>query len=117
MMDNIQGLRPEGRFIGMGADAKPLSISLIEIPLRAHQNHRQSTKCPEYLHEAPVSLKPTHWPKAYERVAEGKTRFRAPFQQCSRESGPVSSRLTVLARQNRSYANAFRNFRIAATHP
>ena len=29
MMDNIQGLRPDGRFIFMGADAEPLSVSLI----------------------------------------------------------------------------------------
>lgn len=29
MMDNIQGRCPDGRFIFMGADAEPLSVSLI----------------------------------------------------------------------------------------
>jgi hypothetical protein len=29
MMDSIQGLRPDGRLMVMGADAEPLSVSLI----------------------------------------------------------------------------------------
>src|SRR5262249_17668270 len=31
MADSIQGLRPDGRFIVMGADAEPLSLSLVEL--------------------------------------------------------------------------------------
>ncbi len=46
MVDSIQGLRPDGRFIVMGADAEPLSISLIELHLQAHSNHRQPAKWP-----------------------------------------------------------------------
>src|SRR3977135_749587 len=31
MVDSIQGLRPDGRFVAMGADAEPLSISLADL--------------------------------------------------------------------------------------
>jgi hypothetical protein len=31
MVDSIQGLRPDSRLITMGADAEPLSISLMDL--------------------------------------------------------------------------------------
>jgi alcohol dehydrogenase len=31
MVDSIQGLRPDGRLVTMGADAEPLSISLVDL--------------------------------------------------------------------------------------
>jgi D-arabinose 1-dehydrogenase-like Zn-dependent alcohol dehydrogenase len=89
MMDSMQGLRPDGRFIVMGADSEPLSISLIDMLFKrikiigSHQNG------PEYLYEALdyvaqgkvksiIEVYPlAEASKAYERVAEGKTRFRA----------------------------------------
>jgi alcohol dehydrogenase len=89
MADSLQGLRPDGRFVLMGFDPKPLPISPGEVIMRrfrilgSQQNHR------EYLYEAldyaakgkvrvltetytldDISL-------AYARVAEGKVRFRA----------------------------------------
>ena len=38
MVDCIQGLRPDGRFIVMGADAEPLSFSLIECSSNASKS-------------------------------------------------------------------------------
>jgi alcohol dehydrogenase len=53
MMDSIRGLRPDGRFIVMGADAEPLSISLIELLFPAHQNHRKPAKWPRISLRSP----------------------------------------------------------------
>jgi D-arabinose 1-dehydrogenase-like Zn-dependent alcohol dehydrogenase len=89
MMDSIQGLRPDGRFIVMGADAEPLSISLIELLFKRIKIIGSQQNGPEYLYEAldyvangKVKAIIETYPlaqaaKAYERVAEGKTRFRA----------------------------------------
>ena len=89
MMDSIQGLRPDGRFIVMGADAEPLAISLIELLSKRIQIIGSQQNGPEYLYEAldyvaqgKVKSITETYPlaeaaKAYERVAEGKTRFRA----------------------------------------
>jgi alcohol dehydrogenase len=89
MADAIQGLRPDGRLIAMGFDAAPLSISLMDlIPKRirvigSQQNHR------EFLYEAldlaargKVKVSTETYPlaeidKAYDRVEQGKVRFRA----------------------------------------
>ena len=60
MMDSMQGLRPDGRFIVIGADGEPLSISLIELLFKRIKIIGSQQNGPEY-----------------ERVAEGKTRFRA----------------------------------------
>jgi D-arabinose 1-dehydrogenase-like Zn-dependent alcohol dehydrogenase len=89
MEDVIQGLRPDGRLITMGVDAKPLSVSLVDLVSRrirvigSQQNHR------EFLHEAlalaargKVKVVTEIYPldeigKAYDRVEQGKVRFRA----------------------------------------
>src|SRR5207253_7823641 len=34
MVDSIQGLRPDGRLIAMGADAEPLSVSLMDLIMK-----------------------------------------------------------------------------------
>jgi alcohol dehydrogenase len=89
MMDSIQGLRPDGRFIVMGADAEPLSISLIELLFKRIKIIGSQQNGPEYLYEAldyvaqgKVKSIIETYPlaeaaKAYERVADGKARFRA----------------------------------------
>ena len=89
MVDSIQGLRPDGRFIVMGADAEPLSISLIDLLFKRTKIIGSQQNGPEYLYEAldyvaqgrVKSIIETYplaeASKAYERVAEGKTRFRA----------------------------------------
>jgi alcohol dehydrogenase len=89
MVDSIQGLRPDGRFIVMGADNEPLSLSLIEMLFKRIKIIGSQQNGPEYLYEAldyvaqgKVKSIIETYPladaaKAYERVAEGKTRFRA----------------------------------------
>ncbi len=89
MADSIKGLRPDGRFILMGFQNKPFQIHPADLLFkRAHvigslQNDR------EYLYEAldfvargKVEVKTELYSfseinKAYDRVAEGKVRFRA----------------------------------------
>ncbi len=89
MIDTIQGLRPDGRLVAMGLDPEPLSISLADFVTKririigSHQNG------PEYLYEAldfvargKVKSIVETYPlaqaaQAYDRVAEGKARFRA----------------------------------------
>ena len=89
MVDTIQGLRPDGRLVTMGADAEPLSISLMDLIMKRIQIIGSQQNGPEYLYEAldfvakgkvktiveTYSLQQA--PKAYERVADGKARFRA----------------------------------------
>ena len=89
MVDTIQGLRPDGRLVAMGADAEPLSISLMDLIGKRLQIVGSQQNGPEYLYEAldfvakgrvktiveTYSLQEA--PKAYERVVEGKARFRA----------------------------------------
>src|SRR5690242_854256 len=89
MVDSIQGLRPDGRFIVMGADAEPLSISLIELLFKRIKIIGSQQNGPEYLYEALdyvakgkvrsiIETCPlADAAKAYQRVAEGKARFRA----------------------------------------
>jgi D-arabinose 1-dehydrogenase-like Zn-dependent alcohol dehydrogenase len=89
MVDSIQGLRPDGRFIVMGADAEPLSISLIELLFKRIKIIGSQQNGPEYLYEAldyvaqgKVKSIVETYPlaeaaKAYQRVVEGTTRFRA----------------------------------------
>ena len=89
MVDTIQGLRPDGCLVIMGADAEPLSISLMDLITKRIQIVGSQQNGPEYLYEAldfvakgkvktiveTYSLQQA--PKAYERVAAGKARFRA----------------------------------------
>jgi alcohol dehydrogenase len=89
MVDSIQGLRPDGRFIVMGADAEPLAVSLIELLFKRIKIIGSQQNGPEYLYEAldyvaqgKVKSMVETYPlaeaaKAYERVAGGKARFRA----------------------------------------
>lgn len=89
MADSIQGLRPDGRFVVMGVGAEPLTISLLDFIGKRIQVMGSQQNGPEYLYEALdfvakgkvktiVETYPlTEAPKAYQRVAEGKVRFRA----------------------------------------
>src|ERR671922_311057 len=89
MVDSIQGLRPDGRLVTMGADAEPLSVSLMDIISKRIRIIGSQQNGPEYLYEALdfvaqgkvktiVETYPLiEAPKAYDRVAQGKARFRA----------------------------------------
>jgi D-arabinose 1-dehydrogenase-like Zn-dependent alcohol dehydrogenase len=81
-------LRPDGRLVAMGADAEPISVSLFDLLSRRIQIIGSQQNGPEYLYEAldfvaqgKVKTIVETYPlaeaqKAYERVAEGKARFR-----------------------------------------
>jgi alcohol dehydrogenase len=89
MVDSIQGLRPDGRLVTMGADAEPLSISLTDLIMKRIRIIGSQQNGPEYLYEAldfvaqgkVKTIVETYTlaeaPKAYQRVADGKARFRA----------------------------------------
>ena len=89
MVDSIQGLRPDGRFVVMGADAEPLSLSVIDLLMKRIRIIGSQQNGPEYLYEALdfvaqgkvktiVETYPlAEAPKAYQRVVDGKARFRA----------------------------------------
>ena len=89
MNDSIHGLRPDGRLVTMGADADPVSVPLMDLIGRRVQVIGSSQNGREYLYEAldyaakgkvkviAEVYKLDEARKAYERVAEGKVRFRA----------------------------------------
>jgi len=89
MLDSIQGLRPDGRIVTMGADIEPISLSIMELLMKRIQVIGSQQNGPEYLYEAldfvakgkVKTIAETYplaeAPKAYQRVAEGKARFRA----------------------------------------
>src|SRR5258706_7693672 len=89
MVDSIQGLRPDGRLVIMGADAEPLSISIMDLIMRRIRIIGSQQNGPEFLYEALdfvaqgkvktiVETYPlAEAPKAYQRVVDGKARFRA----------------------------------------
>ena len=89
MMDSIQGLRPDGRLVTMGVDAEPLSVSLVDLLMKRLRIIGSQQNGPEYLYEALdyvaqgkvktiVETYPlAEAPKAYQRVVDGKARFRA----------------------------------------
>jgi D-arabinose 1-dehydrogenase-like Zn-dependent alcohol dehydrogenase len=89
MIDSIQGLRPDGRLVAMGADAEPISVALLDLISKRIRIIGSQQNGPEYLYEAldfvaqgRVKTIVETYPlaeaaKAYERVAEGKARFRA----------------------------------------
>ncbi len=89
MIDSIQGLRPDGRLVATGADEEPLSVSLMDLIQKRILIIGSQQNGAEYLYEALdfvaqgkvktiVETCPlAEAPKAYERVAEGKARFRA----------------------------------------
>lgn len=89
MTDSIQGLRPDGRFVIMGVDADPIPVRPTDMLVKRISVIGSQQNGLEYLYEAldyvakgkvkviaeTYSLADT--PKAYQRVAEGKARFRA----------------------------------------
>ena len=90
MADSIQGLRPDGRLVTMGVDAEPtLDLACGSAHRSAFSVIGSQQNGPEYLYEALdfvaqgkvktiVETYPlAEAPKAYQRVAEGKARFRA----------------------------------------
>jgi alcohol dehydrogenase len=89
MMDAIQGIRPDGRLVAMGADVEPISVSLVDLLMKRLQIIGSQQNGPEYLYEALdfvaigkvktiVETYPlAEAPKAYQRVVDGKARFRA----------------------------------------
>jgi len=89
MVDSLQGLRPDGRIVTMGADAEPISLSIMELLMKRIQVIGSQQNAPEYLYEAldfvakgkvktiAETYSLAEAPRAYQRVAEGKARFRA----------------------------------------
>jgi D-arabinose 1-dehydrogenase-like Zn-dependent alcohol dehydrogenase len=89
MSDTIQGLRPDGRLVLMGFEAKPLSVNPADLIMRRIRVIGSQQNGPAYLYEAldyaakgKVKVIAETYPlnevaRAYDRVAEGKVRFRA----------------------------------------
>ncbi len=89
MVDTIQGLRPDGRLVLMGFEAKPLAISGADLIMKririigSQQNSREHLyEALDYAARGKVKVIAETYPlsdinKAYERVVEGKVRFRA----------------------------------------
>jgi alcohol dehydrogenase len=89
MADTMQGLRPDGRFVLMGFEAKPLPVSPADLIVRrikivgSQQNGRQYLyEALDYVAKGKVKVIAETYPlaevnEAYDRVAEGKVRFRA----------------------------------------
>ena len=89
MIDSIQGLRPDGRLVTMGVDVEPLTISLVDLLMKRLRIIGSQQNGPEYLYEAldfvakgkVKTMVETYTladaPKAYQRVVDGKARFRA----------------------------------------
>jgi D-arabinose 1-dehydrogenase-like Zn-dependent alcohol dehydrogenase len=94
MVDSIQGLRPDGRLVTMGADAEPLSISLMDLITRRIRIIGSQQNGPEYLYEAWISSRKeklrrssrrTHWPRLGRHTSASR-RARpgsVPSSQCS----------------------------------
>jgi len=89
MVDCVQGLRPDGRFVLMGFEAKPLQLSPIDFITRRIRILGSSQNHPEYLYEAldyaakrrvktiVETYRLDEIGKAYDRVVNGRVRFRA----------------------------------------
>lgn len=89
MIDSLAGLRPDGRFVAMGFDEKPLQISLTDLIMRRIRIIGSQQNGREYLYEAldmvskgKVKVYTETYPlkeiqRAYEKVAKGEVRFRA----------------------------------------
>jgi alcohol dehydrogenase len=89
MTDMIKGIRPDGRLMVIGADAKPISLSPMELLMKRIQIIGSQQNHPEHLFEAldfvakgKVKVHTETFPlrdveKAYQRVADGSVRFRA----------------------------------------
>ena len=89
MVDSLVGLRPDGRFVAMGIDKNPLHITLTDLIMKRIQIIGSQQNNREYLYEAldmvskgKVKVYTEIYPfkdiyHAYEKVTEGKVRFRA----------------------------------------
>ena len=89
MADVIQAIRPDGRLVAMGFEAKPLAVSPADLILRrikivgSQQNGREYLyEALDYVAQGKVKVIAETYPlkdvnRAYDRVAEGKVRFRA----------------------------------------
>ncbi len=89
MADSIQGLRPDGRLVSMGFEAKPLQVSLTDLIMKririlgSQQNDRAYLfEALDFVAKGKVRVMTETFPlgksrEAYEKVAEGKVRFRA----------------------------------------
>ncbi|MFQ5990423.1 MAG: alcohol dehydrogenase catalytic domain-containing protein [Candidatus Methylomirabilales bacterium] len=89
MTDSIEGLRPDGRFVLMGFEAKPFQLSPGSFILKRLRIIGSQQNGTEFLYEAldyaakgRVKVITETYPlneigRAYERVVEGKVRFRA----------------------------------------
>jgi len=89
MSDSVNGLRPDGRLVIMGAGGEPLALSTITLLSKRIRVIGSSQNGREYLYEAldyaakgkvkviAETYKLDEAPKAYARVAEGTVRFRA----------------------------------------
>ncbi len=91
--DSIKGLRPDGRLVVMGVDAKPLSVPLTDLILHRIKILGSQQNGPEYLYEAldfvargkvkvlAETYKLDEINRAYDRVESGQARFRAVVVQ------------------------------------
>lgn len=89
MADAMNGLRPDGRLVLMGFEAKPLAVNPVLLITKRVRILGSTQNHPEYLYEAldlvargKVKVMTEDYrldqaPLAYERVAAGKARFRA----------------------------------------
>lgn len=89
MAESVAGLRPDGRLVTMGVDASPIPIALMDLIGRRIRVIGSTQNGRGFLYEAldfvakgKVKVIAETYPlvdarKAYERVAEGKARFRA----------------------------------------
>lgn len=89
MNDVIKGIRPEGRFVVMGIDTKPLQISLEDLVTKQVKIIGSQHNQREHLYEAldmaakgKVRIMAETYPlkdinQAYEKVKKGQVRFRA----------------------------------------
>jgi dehydrogenase len=89
MADSIKGLRPDGRLVPMGFESKPLQVSLSDLINRRIRIVGSQQNGPEYLYEAlemaargQIKVIAETYPladanKAFDRLSEGKVRFRA----------------------------------------
>jgi alcohol dehydrogenase len=89
MADSIRGLRPDGRLVLMGAEAKPLTVSPFDLLMRRIKIIGSQQNGREYLQEALAiaasgkvrvvteTYRLDEIGKAYERVEKGQVRFRA----------------------------------------
>jgi D-arabinose 1-dehydrogenase-like Zn-dependent alcohol dehydrogenase len=89
MADSIQGLRPDGRLVIMGFEAKPLTISPVDLIMKRVKIVGSQQNGREYLKEAldlvasgkvrvvTETYRLDEIEKAYARVEKGQVRFRA----------------------------------------